>query len=74
MIAFYLLIAGVLIGLVFYGYSKTLRPRGHTPEEGDSSSAGMTSGPVNQTRALGEAPKVMPINLRTGHEEDQRPS
>ncbi|MFW9848242.1 MAG: hypothetical protein ACFFF4_03835 [Candidatus Thorarchaeota archaeon] len=70
MIALYLLALGVIIGIVFYGYTKTLRRPGQPGWETDPSSGGMTSGPVNQTRAMGAAPKVMPVNLRTGHEDD----
>ena len=70
MITLYLLILGVVIGLVFYGYTKTLRSSNRGGWETDPSSGGMTSGPVNQTRAAGAAPKVMPVNLRTGHEND----
>ncbi|MFW9851143.1 MAG: hypothetical protein ACFFF4_18605 [Candidatus Thorarchaeota archaeon] len=71
MITLYLLVLGVVIGIVFYGYTKTLRRPGQPGLEADPSSSGMTSGPVNQTRAVGAAPKVMPVNLRTGHEEEK---
>jgi hypothetical protein len=70
MIALYLLALGVIIGLTFYGYTKTLRRPGQPSWETDPGSSGMTSGPMNQTRAVGAAPKVMPVNLRTGHEDD----
>lgn len=71
MITFYLLALGVIIGIVFYGYTKTLRSTGRGGWETDPGSAGMTSGPVNQTRASGAAPKIMPVNVRTGQEEDR---
>jgi len=70
MITLYLLLLGVVIGIAFYGYTKTLRRSGQPSWETDPSSSGMTSGPVNQTRAVGAAPKVMPVNIRTGHDDD----
>jgi len=70
MITIYLLVAGVIIGLVFYGYTKTLRSSNDgSGWKTDTGSTGMTSGPVNQTRAIGAAPKVMPVNIRIGDED-----
>ncbi len=73
MIVIYLLVIGVFIGFAFYAYTKTLRPSSHARWETDPGTSGMVSGPVNQTRASGDAPKVMPVNLRTGHEEIAAP-
>lgn len=70
MLTIYLLVLGVVIGLVFYVYAKTLRSSGRGGWETDPGSSGMTSGPVNQARAVA-APKVMPVNIRTGHEDEK---
>ena len=70
MIVIYLVVLGVAIGLIFYGYTKTLRPSTRASWETDPGTSGMVSGPVNQTRASGEGPKVMPVNIRTGHEDE----
>ena len=70
MITIYLLILGIVIGIVFYGYTKTLRPRHRGEWETDPSSSGMTSGPVNQTRAQGGGAKIIPLNVRTGSDDE----
>lgn len=72
MIVLDLLVIGVFIGLLFYGYTRVIRRPSLPGLERDSGSTGMTSGPVNQTRAAGIIPKVMPFNVRSGHEEDER--
>jgi hypothetical protein len=66
-----LVVIGVFIGLLFYGYTRIIRRPSLPGLERNSTSTGMTSGPVNQTRAAGIVPKVMPVNIRTGHEEDE---
>jgi hypothetical protein len=71
MIAFYLLLAGMLIGIVFYVYSKSIRRPRTISLDNDTSSVGMTAGPVNQTRAAGLIPKIIPVNLRTGKEDEK---
>lgn len=70
-IVFYLLMIGVFIGLLFYTYTRTLRPSARARWENDPGTGGMVAGPVNQTRASGDAPKVMPVTLRTGHETEE---
>ncbi|MFW9918046.1 MAG: hypothetical protein ACFFED_00440 [Candidatus Thorarchaeota archaeon] len=69
-IVIYLMILGVFIGLLFYAYTRTLRSSARAAWETDPSTSGMVSGPINQTRASGEAPKVMPVNIRTGYEDN----
>ncbi len=71
MIILYLTLFGIIVGLLFYGYTKTLRPATETGRKSDTSSTGMVAGPVNQQRAAGIIPKVIPVNLRTGHEDDK---
>ena len=70
MIVLYLTIFGVFIGLLFYVYTKTLRPTTRTDVTEDSSSTGMVAGPVNQQRAAGIIPKIIPLAIRTGKEDE----
>ena len=71
MITLYLLILGVVIGAAFYGYTKTLRSNRRGGWETDPSSSGMTSGPVNQTRAQGGGAKIIPLNVRPREDDTQ---
>ncbi len=71
MIILYLTVFGIIVGLLFFGYTKTLRPTNLANPEGDSGSIGMVAGPVNQQRAAGIIPKIIPVNIRTGQEDDK---
>ena len=69
----HMFVASVLFGLALLIYSWRVRP---TMSSGRCSSpeiSRMAAGPVNQVRILSDmGVKMMPLNLRTGHEGEKR--
>ncbi|MHA2086449.1 MAG: hypothetical protein ACXABD_22110, partial [Candidatus Thorarchaeota archaeon] len=69
----YVTLMGIAFGVALLIYTLRTRPTSRIGQSTMPDISRMTSGPVNQVRTIGFCvPRIMPLNIRSGHEKEER--